>query len=130
MYHLDTNIIVAYLNGDRQVAEQLKAYLPDVAISTLVLGELLYGARASARSGENLQRVRDFLQVVGVADFDPTAADVYSQIRLSLRQKGRPTGEIDALIAAVALANNAILVTHNARHFENIDRLQLEDWLQ
>jgi tRNA(fMet)-specific endonuclease VapC len=129
MYHLDTNIVVAYFNGNHQVAEQLKMHLPDVAISALVLGELLYGARASARSVENLQRVWDFLQIVGLADFDQAAADVYSHIRLSLRQKGRPTGEVDALIAAVALAGDAILITHNARHFEHIEGLQLQDWL-
>jgi predicted nucleic acid-binding protein len=36
---------------------------------------------------------------------------------------------MDMLIAAVALANDAILVTHNTKHFENIDGLVLEDWL-
>jgi tRNA(fMet)-specific endonuclease VapC len=31
-------------------------------------------------------------------------------------------------IAAIALANNLILVTHNTREFERVDGLQLEDW--
>ncbi len=129
MRHLDTNIVIAYLNGNRTAAAQLKTHLPDVAISTLVLAELLYGVRASARAPENLKRLRQFLQIVAVADFDPASAEAYSHIRLALRRKGRPTGEIDALIAAVAVANEAVLVTHNTKHFENIERLVLEDWL-
>jgi len=128
MWHLDTNIAVAYLNGNKVVAAQLKDYLPEVAISSLVLAELLYGARASARAAENIERLRQFLQIVSIADFDQAGAEAYSQMRLSLKHKGRPTGEIDTLIAAIAVANNAILVTHNTKHFENIDGLSLEDW--
>lgn len=129
MRHLDTNIVIAYLNGNQGIAAKLKSYLPDVAISSLVLAELLFGARASARSLANLQSLRQFLQLVTIVDFDANTADTYSQIRLDLRRKGRPTGEIDALIAAVAMANGAILVTHNTKHFANIDGLALEDWL-
>jgi len=33
------------------------------------------------------------------------------------------------LIAAIALADNAILVTDNIKHFENIEDLNLENWL-
>ena len=43
--------------------------------------------------------------------------------------QGRTKGEIDTLIATVAVANEAILVTHNTKHFENIEGLSLEDWL-
>ncbi len=57
MRHLDTCIVIACLNGNRNVAEKLKSHLPDIAISSLVLGELLYGARASARSSENLKNL-------------------------------------------------------------------------
>jgi len=39
------------------------------------------------------------------------------------------TGEMDLLIASVAMAHKAILVTHNVKHFEQIEGLLLEDWL-
>jgi len=129
MWHLDTNIVVAYLNGNKVAAARLKDSLPEVAISALVLGELLYGAWASARAAENVERLKQFLQVVDVADFDRASAEAYGRLRLALKQKGRPTGEIDALIAATAIASDAILATHNTRHFENIETLRLEDWL-
>jgi tRNA(fMet)-specific endonuclease VapC len=129
VHHLDTNIVIAYLNGNRDIATQLKAHLPEIAISSLVLAELLYGARASARAAENLHNLHQFIHIINVVGFDQASADAYSHIRLALRQKGRPSGEIDTLIAAVALANDAILVTHNVKHFENIVALSLEDWL-
>ena len=129
MWQIDTNTVIAYFNGDTQVAARLKLLLPEVAISSLVLAELLYGARASARATENLERVRQFLAIVPVVDFDESSAEAYSQIRLALRRKGRPTGEVDALIASVAVAHGATLVTHNTKHFEQIEGLALEDWL-
>ena len=129
MYHLDTNIVIAYLNGNQAIAAKLKLNLPEVSISSLVLAELLYGARASGRSAANLEKLRQFLQIVSVADFEAASADAYSHIRLDLKLKGRPTGEADMLIAAIAISNNAILVTHNTKHFGNIEGLRFEDWL-
>lgn len=72
-------LFVAYLNGDLGVAAQLKRNLPNVAISTIVLAELLYGARASARVEQNLQRIHQLLQVVEVANFNQAGAETYSQ---------------------------------------------------
>jgi tRNA(fMet)-specific endonuclease VapC len=43
---------------------------------------------------------------------------------------GKPTGELDALIAAVARSRNDILVTNNIKDFINIPNLQLENWLE
>ena len=129
MHHLDTNIVIAYLNGNQDVANQLKARVPEVAISSIVLAELLYGARLSARSERNLTKLEETAQLIGVAPFDRASADAYARLRIVLRAKGRPTGELDALIAAVALAHRAVFVTHNPRHFEHIEGLQIEDWL-
>ena len=39
MWHLDTNIVIAHLNGNTSIAEKLKERMPDVAISSLVLAE-------------------------------------------------------------------------------------------
>lgn len=129
MIHLDTNIVIAFLNQHEGLDEQFAQALPDIAISSLVWGELLYGARASARVEQNLQNLARFAQVVPIVPYDEASAEQYSHIRLALRRKGRPTGEVDALIAAVALAHEATLITHNTRHFEHIPGLQLADWL-
>lgn len=130
MWHLDTNIVVEYLRGNQSIAEQIEAHLPDVAISSLTLAELLYGAQVSTRPDENAGKINQLLEIIEVIDFDQTSAEKYSRIRAALKRKGKPTGEMDMLIAAVTLAHEATLVTHNTKHFENIDELKLEDWIK
>lgn len=129
MRHLDTCIVIAYLNGNRSVAKKLKFHLPDIAISSVVLGELLYGVRASARREENFSNLIKFVHLIGVFDYDQKCADTYSRIRLSLKKKGRPSGEADMMIAAIALANSAVIVTDNTNHFEHVENLKVENWL-
>ena len=64
-----------------------------------------------------------------VAPYDYAAAMQYGDVRASLEQKGRPIGPLDTLIAAHALALDAILVTHNTREFGRVKGLRIEDWL-
>lgn len=60
--------------------------------------------------------------------FDLECAKIFGTIKSKLRRLGKPTGEVDALIAATAMAHKAMLVTANRRHFENIEGLKLEVW--
>jgi tRNA(fMet)-specific endonuclease VapC len=129
MTHLDTSTVVAYLRGDGRVAKKLHSVLPDVRISTVVLAELLFGARVSARPDENLRRIMSFAQVSPPIAFDEACAAAYANIKAHLRRIGKPTGEADALIAATALMHDATLVTHNKGHYENVPDLRLDDWL-
>ncbi len=57
-----------------------------------------------------------------------TPALICGQIRAQLQKLGTPIGSYDLQIAAIALANNLILVTHNTREFERVEGLKLEDW--
>ena len=50
------------------------------------------------------------------------------RIRAKLANAGMPIGSYDLQIAAIALANNLTLVTHNIREFERVEGLQIEDW--
>lgn len=72
----------------------------------------------------------DFTELLPVASFDLEAAIEFGEIQRELRQIGKPTGEVDALIAALARSRNDVLVTNNIKDFINIPRLQLEDWLK
>lgn len=60
--------------------------------------------------------------------FDDFAANTFGIIRSQLEIRGMPIGAYDLQIAAIALANNLILVTHNTRELERVQGLQLEDW--
>ncbi len=55
MILLDTNIVVAHLNGDAKVTQRLTSQIDQAAVPALVVVELDYGAKASARAPENGQ---------------------------------------------------------------------------
>jgi tRNA(fMet)-specific endonuclease VapC len=129
MILLDTNVVVAHLKGNAAVTTRIADQMDNVAVPALVVAELDYGAKASARPAENLARLDAFLSCMDIVQFDEAAARQYGTLRAHLKTIGRPTGEIDALIGAVALAHGAVLVTHNTRDFENIEGLAVEDWL-
>src|SRR5574341_758759 len=67
------------------------------------------------------RRTRDL-----AARYDRDAAEQHARIRHHLRH--RPIGERDLLIAAIALAHDLTLVTHNAAEFSRVPRLRVEDW--
>ena len=128
MILLDTNVVVAFLNGNKSVLRRIQAEIDKVALSTLVVAELDYGAKVSQRAKENLERLYQFLNIVQIVPFDVECAKVFGTVKSRLRRAGKPTGEVDALIAATAMSHEAILITSNKKHFENIEGLKVEVW--
>ncbi len=128
MILLDTNVVVAYLNGDKSALKRIQADIGKVALSTLVVAELDYGAKVSQRAKENLEKLYQFLNIIQVVPFDVECAKVFGTVKSKLRSLGKPTGEVDTLIAATAMAHEATLVTSNKKHFENIEGLKVEVW--
>ena len=61
--------------------------------------------------------------------FDDRAAEEYGKVRAHLAALGTPIGPNDLMIAAIALANQMTLVTHNTADYQNIPGLRLDDWL-
>lgn len=72
--------------------------------------------------------MREFFARFLSLPFDDKAAEKYGEIRSVLECVGRPIGPADLCIAAIALANKIILVTHNCREFQRIEKLRVEDW--
>ncbi len=117
MILLDTNVVVAFLNGDGSVLKRIKDEIDRIALSPLVIAELDYGAKVSHKAKENLEKLYRFVDIVQVVPFDIECAKAFGTIKSRLRSLGKPTGEVDALIAATALAHEATLATANKRHF-------------
>ena len=128
MYLLDTNICIALIKANPTVMPIFMAKAVQCYIPTLVLGELYKGVYCSQRVEKNLANLNDFLSLVAIIEFDRSAALEFGLIQGELRRKGQPTGEIDALIAAVARSRLDTVVTDNIRHFKNIEGLKLENW--
>jgi tRNA(fMet)-specific endonuclease VapC len=76
-----------------------------------------------------LDGIRDLLTDVSVLAFDEACAEEFGKLRGVLKRRRITTGAIDALIAAVALAHDLTVVTHNAKDFQQIPGLRVEDWL-
>jgi len=128
MILLDTNIVIAFFNGNKSVLKKISEQIDSIALSVLVISELDYGAKASQKAKENLKKLYRFVDIVQVVPFDLECAKIFGTIKSKLRKLGKPTGEMDALIAATAMAHKAVIVTGNRKHFENIESLKFEIW--
>ncbi len=129
-YLLDTNTCIQYLNGrSEKIRQHLGSKQPqDIGLCSVVKAELFYGVMKSAKPEENLTKLRQFVSHFISLPFDDNAAEIYGGIRAQLEKSGTPIGPNDLLIAAIAVANDVILVTHNTSEFSRIVGLKLEDW--
>lgn len=125
-YLLDTNIIIG-LFADEEVVKSNFAQADAVFIPSIVAGELYYGARKSARTTKNLERIDELVAESAVLVCDVETAQYYGEVKNKLRRKGRPLPENDIWIAALALQYNLTLVTRDA-HFQEIKNLQTVAW--
>ena len=126
---LDTNICIALAKGDPKAISALRKFSPSqIATCAIVRAELIYGARKSQRVEANLLTAELLLAPYTSLPFDDRAATHYGAIRAELERAGTPIGTNDVFIAAIALANDCILVTRNTREFLRIPALRLESW--
>lgn len=131
---LDTDTLTLFQRRVPVVCERVKIHLAETAITVLTVEEQLsgwYGLLRKARKPEQLIRayrnlaenVR-FLSQLRILDFDDAAFSRYED----LKRRKLNIGSFDLRIAAVALCHGAIVVTCNARHFQRVPGLQVEDW--
>jgi tRNA(fMet)-specific endonuclease VapC len=129
VYLLDANACIRYLNGRSPLLrERLRSHVPQhIAVSSVVKAEMFAGARRSSNPDRSLASQRQFFSPFASLQFDDAAADVYGTIRADLEVAGNLIGPYDLQIAAIAIANGLVLVTHNTREFGRVAELMLED---
>ncbi|PIQ23649.1 VapC toxin family PIN domain ribonuclease [bacterium (Candidatus Blackallbacteria) CG17_big_fil_post_rev_8_21_14_2_50_48_46] len=132
MWLLDTNIWIQYLSPQANPLHQKIAHLDpkQLRLCDIVKAELLYGAYKSERVQQNLEKLEQLFKLVDSFPFDGEAARHFGDIRAHLAKQATPIGPYDLQIAAIARANQMILVTHNTREFSRVPGLQIEDWLE
>jgi tRNA(fMet)-specific endonuclease VapC len=133
MICLDTNIIIAAINQRAAtVRQRLMKTLHEgtiVGVPTVVLYELWYGIKKSARAQQNTDALDNFLALdVTRWPFELEDAEEAGDIRAALERLGTPIGPYDVLIAAQARRRGAILVTANKNEFARVPGLQTQDW--
>ncbi|OUL23177.1 VapC toxin family PIN domain ribonuclease [Nostoc sp. T09] len=129
-YLLDSNVCIRLINNSSlAVTNRLASQQPEeIVISTITQLELYYGAYHSVQHQRNLEILQRFFSQFNIIHLDSEAARIAGRIRADLAASGTPIGPYDVQIAAIAMANNLILVTHNTKEFNRVNGLQIEDW--
>jgi tRNA(fMet)-specific endonuclease VapC len=137
-YALDTNIVSDYLKGGPKVMARLRAALESdaVAITPVSWFEVLRGRMASVLTAADEGQLRtafdrfeaDRERLVEFPELDYTPEVGAHFDRLRANKKLKKIGREDLLIACLALAPQATLVTRNLKDFRLVPGLVVENW--
>ena len=130
-YLLDTNIVVFLMKAHEPLVTRLRDVSPSaLAVSSITLAEMWYGAARSARPTRSRSEQDAALAPFRVLDFDANAADIYASVRARLADAGTPIGDRDLMIASIAIANRMAVITNNVSEFSRVPGLVVRDWTQ
>ena len=132
MYLLDTNICIHVMkNTFPELTAHLLSIDPDdVAISSITLYELEYGAAKSNWGDRTRDKLYAFLAPFTILPFDAKDAACAGRLRALLANQGSPIGPYDIQIAAQGFARDLTVITHNTKEFSRVPGLKVEDWVQ
>lgn len=126
---LDTNAYSHYLVGDEKVLNAL-ANAEITYMSVFVLGELYAGFRGGNKEAQNIQQLRRFLQISNVSILDAVeeTAEIFGEIKDSLKKAGTPLPINDIWIASHAIETGSVIISYDD-HFKKIPNLRIWDQL-
>ena len=138
MHLLDTDTLTYVHARHPRVLERLRQLDdPDVGTSIITKIELLRGrfefvlkaanGTELLRAQQLLTRTDELLAQILVVSLDEAAAAIFDRLRAVTRL--RQIGRADLLIASIALAHRATLVTRNVRHFRPVPGLTVINWV-
>ncbi len=125
MYCLDTNIIIDLFKGDTRVKEHIAGLGADIATTPISLAELFKGAFLSHSAEQRIRQVYELSRRIEVLQFSVAAASIFGQLFAHLKKKGQQAPELDLLIASIALAHEATLITRDKTGFAHIPGLKV-----
>lgn len=127
MLVLDTTILIDALRRNRaalrKIAE-IEAFEETVCTTQVNVLELFKGAYLSARSDEGVKKIRKLLEAFVILCIDEDTYECFAALSAQLKSRGKPTNDFDELIAAIAMTNDAAIVTMD-EHFQHIPGLRV-----
>ena len=128
-YFLDTNVIIDLLNGNSNVLASFKnAYTFDtIRIPDLVYYEVLRGFEYSDPKNQKAG-FEIFANRCGIVFMDLSVLKEAARQYADLRKHGIAIDDDDILIGSFAIVKDAVLVTNNTKHFQNLNGIQLVNW--
>lgn len=127
---LDSDTCIEILRGNVKVIAKRRTVADDVATTWITASELAFGAEKSREPARNATLVTEFLATLPVLGLDMPAALEFGRRKALLERAGMRIADADLLIAAIALAHGASVVTGNRKHYERIEGLRTEDWIR
>ena len=128
-YLLDTNTCVYWLRSNESVRRRVESTdRGDLAISTIALAALHYGAESSDQPHANHQAIDDFASGLVVIGVDAGIARAFGDIKGQLRRNGTLIEDADILIAATARVFGLTLVSNNLARFNRVPDIAPESW--
>lgn len=123
---LDTDILSEVIKGvDQTVAGHATSYLRafgHYTLSAVSVMEIVQGFQKN-QSTRRLQAFLASLAAQEVIAFGQADGELTGRIAGELDRVGRPIGEADSMIAAIAIGHGLELVTGNTAHFQRVQQL-------
>ncbi len=135
MIFLDTNVVSEPMRHEASplVVEWLAKHEKQLALSTVVLAEIVYGI-FSVRKAERSPLWLDQLLFIRekydgqIYAYDEKSALIYGRMMGDRKLAGRPSSVVDGMIAAIALQHGAALATRNQKHFQGVGLKLINPW--
>lgn len=122
MIIIDTDILVEIYDKGSPLGESAFKKIIEsgdtFCITAINLHEVLYGLMKYAKPSE-------YIMQLPILSYSGEDARIAAELEYTTEKKGRKLSRTDAMIAAIAINNNAKLYTNNKKHFAEINRLEL-----
>ena len=130
MIFLDTDILSYFLSGNPMVINKVNeaiTYGHQIYLTCVNVYEVIKGLKYRGNNNKE-QDFHKFLTNVTVSYLEDAAIQKAADIYAILRKKGVTIGDADILIASIVIANGGKFITNNAKHYQHIDGLIMENW--
>ena len=129
----DTSFLLDLTRGPRsRIGGKARALLrglvaddEPLATTRFNVAELLVGVSRARDSKAERSKIEHLLRPFTILEFHDSSAEVFGRIVGHLQASGTTIGDMDALIAAVALQAGHPVITRNVRHFERVVGLRV-----
>ena len=134
LYLLGTNVVSEALRPvpSEGILRKLRVHGEESAIPAPVWHELRFGCARlpPSRRRDTFERYLEDVVLASfpVLDYDREAADWHARQRARLVAAGQTPPFVDGQIAAIAHVNDLIVVTSNARDFQEFQGLRVDHW--
>ncbi len=131
MVCLDTSFIIALIRRDERALAKLEEYTASetrLTTTPITACELFKGAYRSTKREKELHKVKTTLSFLEMLSFTVEASERYGRLMASEGLRGAPIGDLDAMIASLALTHGEGIVTSNRKHFERVEGLRVDSW--